>query len=116
MVGGQGLSSNPGDYVNSNEALEALMTQLLQASSGSSGAPPTETNVMESLESIAVTDENINSLECDCAVCKDEFELGETYHHLPCNHYFHCDCIKPWLEMVSYILYFEYIFFWCERA
>jgi hypothetical protein len=30
--GGGGLASNPGDYVNSQEALESLMTQLLQAS------------------------------------------------------------------------------------
>jgi hypothetical protein len=30
--GGGGLASNPGDYVQSQEALEALMTQLLQAS------------------------------------------------------------------------------------
>jgi hypothetical protein len=104
MLGGQGaggLASNPGDYVNSTEALESLMTQLLQASGGSSGAPPAEQSVMESLAAVEVTDANINDLDCDCAVCKDGFEKGETFHHLPCNHFFHCACIRPWLDMVS---------------
>ena len=58
-------------------------------------------NVMESLATIEVTEENLSKLnESDCAICKDAFELNEHYHMLPCKHYFHCDCIKPWLDMV----------------
>ena len=102
LVGNNGgLASNPGDYVSSNEALESLMTQLLQAGGGASGAPPVTKSVMETLAAVEVTEENVTQLqESDCAVCKDAFEQGETYHQLPCNHYFHCDCIRPWLEMV----------------
>ena len=70
-------------------------------SGGSTGAPPVASNVMEALATIPVTCENIATLESDCAVCKDSFQLDETYHLLPCKHYFHCDCIKPWLDMVS---------------
>jgi len=34
----------------------------------------------------------------ECAVCLSESEDGETLVLLPCQHYFHPDCIKPWLK------------------
>ena len=100
-AGGGGLASNAGDYVNSQEALEALMAQLLQAESGS-GAPPTASSILETLPKIKVTAANIGNFQSDCAVCKDSFEVGgDNLHELPCGHYFHCGCILPWLELVS---------------
>ena len=36
--------------------------------------------------------------ENSCAVCKDEFSIGEECLSMPCNHYFHGDCLLPWLE------------------
>jgi len=32
-----------------------------------------------------------------CSICLEEFEVGEKLLKLPCNHYFHPNCIKPWL-------------------
>jgi len=32
-----------------------------------------------------------------CSICLEEFESGEKLLKLPCNHYFHPNCIKPWL-------------------
>ena len=99
LSAGGGLASNPGDYVNSQEALEALMTQLLQAG-GSGGAPPTAENVIAALPKIEITEETVSEYsEFDCAVCKDSFDVdGGPLHKLPCAHYFHCDCIVPWLK------------------
>ena len=96
---GGGLASSPGDYVNSQEALEALMTQLLQAGGGG-GAPPTADSVIAALPKIVITEENVSDFSnFDCAVCKDSFEAdGGGLHKLPCGHYFHCDCIVPWLK------------------
>ena len=38
----------------------------------------------------------------DCAICQEEFEVGELFVPLPCNeihpHRFHKDCISPWLR------------------
>jgi hypothetical protein len=37
----------------------------------------------------------------ECAVCKDEFTLGECTKQLPCSHRYHQQCIMPWLEQVG---------------
>ena len=38
----------------------------------------------------------------ECAICQEEFKIGEMFVPLPCNethpHCFHRDCIQPWLE------------------
>ncbi|KAF5742048.1 RING/U-box superfamily protein [Tripterygium wilfordii] len=34
----------------------------------------------------------------ECAVCLDQFKVGETLVHLPCAHRFHSRCLVPWLS------------------
>ncbi|CCI40152.1 unnamed protein product [Albugo candida] len=36
-----------------------------------------------------------------CAICLERFEFDELVKVLPCSHYFHQDCINPWLEKKS---------------
>jgi len=33
-----------------------------------------------------------------CAVCLSEYICGEKLKHLKCKHFFHSDCIDPWLK------------------
>ncbi|KAJ1822895.1 hypothetical protein LPJ56_000488 [Coemansia sp. RSA 2599] len=35
--------------------------------------------------------------EENCAVCLEEFLVGDKVRQLPCRHYFHVLCIDPWL-------------------
>ncbi|CAF2124009.1 hypothetical protein BRARA_C02255 [Brassica rapa] len=32
-----------------------------------------------------------------CAICREDFVIGESARRLPCDHLYHHDCITPWL-------------------
>ena len=43
-----------------------------------------------------------DGIEMECVVCLYQISCGEIYQKLPkCNHSFHSQCIKPWLESHS---------------
>ncbi|KAI3902810.1 hypothetical protein MKW92_052993 [Papaver armeniacum] len=33
-----------------------------------------------------------------CVVCMEDFEVGTVVTYMPCSHYFHEDCLVPWLQ------------------
>ena len=55
---------------------------------------------MASLGSVVVSTNNgsvlSNENEC-CAICLMDFERKEILRQLPCEHFFHPECIQPWL-------------------
>lgn len=44
-----------------------------------------------------------NSNDDKCAVCLSEFNHGDQVKRLKCKHYFHVDCIDPWLKVRSFL-------------
>jgi hypothetical protein len=60
---------------------------------------PASRAAVESLPEAALDEEEA---ACGCAVCKDViFASGQRVVRLPCKHYFHGDCIWPWLAIRS---------------
>ena len=47
------------------------------------------------------------NIEADdkCAVCLSEYISGEKLKHLRCKHFFHSECIDPWLKVKFSILF-----------
>ncbi|KAG6975373.1 hypothetical protein JG688_00002444 [Phytophthora aleatoria] len=54
----------------------------------------TEEPVTEGITYRASTDTEAET----CPICLDDFEDGADVKVLPCQHFFHVDCINPWLE------------------
>ncbi|KAI0348286.1 hypothetical protein BDW22DRAFT_1480109 [Trametopsis cervina] len=94
-------SGRMGDYVFNQQALDEIITQIMENSS-SHPVPATE-EIMNKLDR-DVLEEGSPLLEKDCAVCKDQFQLGtedpdeQVVVTLPCKHPFHEPCIVPWLK------------------
>ncbi|KAI3982858.1 hypothetical protein MKX01_010341 [Papaver californicum] len=96
--GGFRLPMNLGDYFL-GPGLEQLIQQLAENDPNRYGTPPAAKTAIEKLPDVNITEEILSSDSSQCAVCKDEFELGSVTKQMPCKHIYHPDCILPWLEL-----------------
>ncbi|KAG6817908.1 hypothetical protein H0H87_012376 [Tephrocybe sp. NHM501043] len=91
-----------GDYVFNQEALDQIITQLMNESNAHRPVPATEEIVANLPRERLVLKSPM--LDKDCAVCKEQFQLEtddpaeQTVITLPCKHPFHEPCILPWLK------------------
>ncbi|KAI0275121.1 hypothetical protein BC834DRAFT_921255 [Gloeopeniophorella convolvens] len=91
-----------GDYVFNQDALDQIITQIMEQGNSSRPVAATE-EVMQKLDR-EVLEEGSALLERDCAVCKEQFSLitedpdEQVVVTLPCKHPFHQGCIIPWLK------------------
>jgi E3 ubiquitin-protein ligase RNF115/126 len=87
-----------GDAVYSQEALDRIVSQLMeQHQTGNAPGPATETAI-RSLPSRPITEADAgDSGSADCSICMDTVPLGDSVTTLPCSHWFHHECIRAWL-------------------
>jgi len=91
-----------GDYAFNQEALDQIITQLMENSNTTRPVPATE-EIMSNLPR-EVLEAGAPMLEKECAVCKESFQLAsedpdeQIVVSLPCLHPFHEGCIMPWLK------------------
>ncbi|XP_076259542.1 E3 ubiquitin-protein ligase Iruka-like isoform X2 [Rhynchophorus ferrugineus] len=88
---------NPGDYAWGREGLDAIVTQLLNQME-TTGPPPLSKDVIDALQIVEVTEEQVGQ-NLQCSVCWEVFQLKEQVRQLPCQHIYHENCIRPWLEL-----------------
>lgn len=100
--GGAPDGGRMGDYVFTQEALDQVITQIMENSNGQRPVAATE-DIVENLprEVLAAGSPLLSE---DCAVCKEQFSLETESSDelvvikLPCKHPFHEPCILPWLK------------------
>ncbi|CAK9276484.1 unnamed protein product [Sphagnum jensenii] len=90
------LPGNFGDYFL-GPGLDQLIQQLAENDPNRYGAPPASKSAVEAMPTIQISHEHLGTDAAQCAVCKDEFEIGAQVRQMPCKHMYHGDCILPWL-------------------
>ncbi|CAL4970890.1 unnamed protein product [Urochloa decumbens] len=57
---------------------------------------PASRAAVQGLQEVVLSEEEASH---GCAVCKDGIAAGLSVLRLPCKHYFHAECIRPWLAI-----------------
>ena len=78
-----------------NDEIERIVNNLLLHDQNKYGSPPASKEIVNKLKEETIT--KVLGSENVCSVCKEEFEVGNVILTLPCKHYFHKECISPWL-------------------
>lgn len=83
-----GYADHHGDY-------EDVLARSFDES-GTKGSPPASKGVVDELPDVEITSGELMGI--GCAICKDEIVVAEEkVTRLPCKHYYHKECIVPWL-------------------
>lgn len=88
VVGGEDTDSDDADW----NLVDALAGRVGEAAR----RLPASRAVVDGLPEVALSDEEASH---GCAVCKDGVAAGQSVLRLPCKHYFHGECIRPWLAI-----------------
>ncbi|CAN6243383.1 unnamed protein product [Urochloa humidicola] len=89
MVMGAGDEDNDPNWMNLIRSLEGNTGEAVRQLPASRAA-------VEGLQEVVLSEEEASHV---CAVCKDGITAGVSVLRLPCKHYFHADCIRPWLAI-----------------
>lgn len=88
-----------GDAVYSQEALDRIISQLMEQHQSGHAPGPASAEAIEKLPKRPVTEKDTEGDgKANCSICMDEAALGSMVTELPCSHWFHHDCIKAWLN------------------
>ena len=83
-----------------NNEIENILNYIMNNDPNKYGSPPASKSEIEKLNKYILNEEKLKKFgnENCCSVCKEEFIIGDNLIDLPCKHYFHKDCLIPWLE------------------
>lgn len=88
-----------GDAVYTQEGLDRIITELMEANPQSNAAPPATEQAIENLQKKKLDKEMMGeSDKVECTICIDEMQIGDEVTVLPCKHWFHGECVILWLK------------------
>lgn len=88
-----------GDAVHSLEALDRIITSLMEDYPQSNAAPPASHETISRLPRKKLEEGMLGpEAKGKCTVCIDDVGLGDEVVVLPCKHWFHDECVELWLK------------------
>ena len=93
------LGGQHGDAVYSQEALDRIVTQLMEQNQTGNAPGPATQAAINSLPKRPINEQDFGDQgKAECSICMADVELGEEVTVLPCSHWFHDECIRHWLN------------------
>lgn len=88
-----------GDAVYTDEALDRIITQMMDQTNANSAPGPASAAAITALPKQKV-DKTFMGQDgkAECSVCMDGVDIGDEVTMLPCKHWFHGDCVGAWLK------------------
>ena len=94
------IPSMGGDASYTDQDFERILGRLWEQSQPPQGAPPASQAAIDALEIKEVDDKMLGAEGgARCVVCVEDLIKGEKVTALPCRHFFHGECVVPWLKM-----------------
>jgi E3 ubiquitin-protein ligase RNF115/126 len=92
-------NARSGDAVYSQEALDQIISTLMEQHPTSNAPGPASADAIAALPKKKV-DEKLLGPEgkAECSVCMDDVHIGDEVVVLPCTHWFHETCASAWLS------------------
>ncbi|XP_041007753.1 E3 ubiquitin ligase BIG BROTHER-related-like [Juglans microcarpa x Juglans regia] len=90
------LAAFQGESDADTAEFDAVFRRVVEIETGN---PPAAKRFVENLPSVELTVEELLMNTVVCAICKDAIVVKEKVRRLPCSHYYHGDCIVPWLSI-----------------
>ncbi|KAK8010379.1 hypothetical protein PG990_009344 [Apiospora arundinis] len=87
-----------GDAVYSQEALDRIITNLMEANPQSNAPPPATEETIARLPRKKLDEKMLPGGEGECTICIDDVAMGDEVVVLPCKHWFHEECVVLWLK------------------
>ncbi|KAI1107440.1 hypothetical protein F4804DRAFT_160428 [Jackrogersella minutella] len=88
-----------GDAVYSQEALDRIITNLMEANPQSNAPAPASDEAIATLPKKKLDEAMLGpELKGECTICIDDMKVGDEAVVLPCKHWFHEQCVVLWLK------------------
>mmetsp|Transcript_16481 Transcript_16481/g.23039 ORF Transcript_16481/g.23039 Transcript_16481/m.23039 type:complete len:294 (+) Transcript_16481:240-1121(+) len=85
---------------HNQRSIQEIIDNIMLNDSNRYGSPPASENAVKQLKELKIDQTLLEKISAtQCSVCQDDFKEGETVKQLPCEHYYHSDCILPWLKL-----------------
>lgn len=89
-----------GDAVYTQEALDRVISQLMEQNNMGNAPPPASASEISHLPKVRITKDMMDPStgKASCSICMDDVAIGDEVTRLWCSHWFHESCVEAWLK------------------